>query len=110
MLTENDLLEKESIDLYEYLAMTASKVDQLNSEETLLEAFKMYDVDGNGEISATELRFVLSNCFGVKINKQQAEDLISAADEDGNGQVNYEEFVKITRWPIFKDILSGEHK
>ena len=45
----------------------------------------MYDVDGNGEISATELRFVLTNCFGVKITKQQAEDLIVAADEDGNG-------------------------
>ena len=50
--------------------MTASKVDQLNSEETLLEAFKMYDIDGNGEISATELRFVLTNCFGVRITKQ----------------------------------------
>ena len=49
--------------------------------------------DGNGFISAAELRHVMTN-LGEKLSEQEVEEMIREADVDGDGQINYDEFVK----------------
>ena len=49
--------------------------------------------DGNGFISVAELRYVMAN-LGEKLTDDEVEEMIRDADIDGDGQVNYEEFVK----------------
>ncbi|TSN57777.1 Potassium channel subfamily K member 13 [Bagarius yarrelli] len=47
------------------------------------------DMDGNGYISAAELRHVMTN-LGEKLTDEEVDEMIREADIDGDGQVNYE--------------------
>jgi Ca2+-binding EF-hand superfamily protein len=49
-----------SIDFPEFLTMMARKMKDTDSEEEIMEAFKVFDKDNNGQISAAELRHVMS--------------------------------------------------
>jgi len=64
-----------------------------DTEEELIEAFKVFDRDGNGFISAAELRHVMTN-LGEKLTDEEVDEMIREADVDGDGQINCEEFVK----------------
>lgn len=47
-----------------------------------------------GFISAAELRHVMTN-LGEKLTDEEVDEMIREADVDGDGQINYEEFVKM---------------
>jgi hypothetical protein len=72
----------------------ARKMKDTDSEEEIKEAFKVFDKDGNGFISAAELRHVMTN-LGEKLTEDEVDEMIREADVDGDGQINYEEFVKM---------------
>jgi calmodulin len=65
-----------------------------DSQEEIQEAFKVFDKDGNGYISAAELRHVMTS-LGEKLTEEEVDEMIREADVDGDGQINYEEFVKM---------------
>ena len=46
-----------TIDFPEFLTMMARKMKDTDSEEEIREAFRVFDKDGNGYISAAELRY-----------------------------------------------------
>ncbi|XP_044472049.1 calmodulin-like protein 12 isoform X1 [Mangifera indica] len=75
------------------------------SEEELKEAFKLFDKDQNGFISAAELRLFMTN-LGEKMTDEEVKELIQEADVDGDGQVNYDEFVRVMLEGVVKDISS----
>ncbi|RYZ89307.1 MAG: hypothetical protein EOP04_07185 [Proteobacteria bacterium] len=52
------------------------------------------DRDNNGFISAAELRHIMTN-LGEKLSDEEVDEMIREADIDGDGQINYEEFVKM---------------
>ncbi|KAM0007038.1 putative EF-hand domain-containing protein [Helianthus debilis subsp. tardiflorus] len=58
------------------------------------EAKGSVSTDQNGSISASELRHVMTN-LGEKLNDEEVDETIREADVDGDGQINYEEFVKV---------------
>ncbi|XP_069122988.1 calmodulin-like isoform X2 [Argopecten irradians] len=80
-----------TIDFEEFLHMMARKMKETDSEEDLREAFRVFDKDGNGYISAAELRHVMTN-LGEKLTDEEVDEMIKEADLDGDGMVNYEEF------------------
>ncbi|KAG6476111.1 hypothetical protein ZIOFF_065347 [Zingiber officinale] len=94
MVQEVDADGNGSIEFGEFLNLMSRKVKETNVEEELKEAFKVFDKDQNGFISATELRNVMIN-LGEKLTDEEVEKMIKEADLDGDGQVNYEEFVRM---------------
>ncbi|CAK9154281.1 unnamed protein product [Ilex paraguariensis] len=107
MINEVDADQNGTIDFSEFLNLMARKMkgtdsdDELeealkdtDSEEELKEAFKVFDKDQNGFISAAELRHVMTN-LGEKLTDEEVDEMIREADLDGDGQVNYEEFVRM---------------
>ena len=65
-----------------------------DSEEEIREAFRVFDKDGNGFISPAELRYVMTK-MGQELTDEEVDQMIQEADLDGDGQVNYREFVKM---------------
>ena len=63
-------------------------------EAELKEAFNVFDADGNGFISAQELMSVLNN-IGESVTDEEIDLMINEADLDGDGQMDWDEFVKI---------------
>ena len=81
---------------------TEHKVDMAGANETeLKEAFKLFDVDGDGLISAEELTSLISK-VGGEMADAEAKALIHAADKDGNQGIDFNEFAK------FWETLHGE--
>lgn len=48
----------------------------------------MFDRNGDGFISAPELRLVMTN-LGEKLTDEEVDDMIREADLDGDGVVSY---------------------
>ncbi|XP_022334727.1 neo-calmodulin-like isoform X1 [Crassostrea virginica] len=94
MINEVDYDESGTIDFDEFLQMMARKMRDTDTTEELKEAFKVFDKDGNGFISASELRHVMKS-LGERLTDEEVDEMIKEADLDGDGQVNYEEFVKM---------------
>jgi calcium-dependent protein kinase len=71
------------------LTMAAANRRLLAKEERLWKLFSQLDADGSGTVSAVELK--------AQLGSVDADDMIAEIDEDGDGQVNYEEFLVMWR-------------
>jgi calmodulin len=94
MINEVDSDGNGTIDFPEFLSLMARKMRDTDTEEELIEAFKVFDRDQNGFISAAELRHIMTN-LGEKLTDEEVDEMIREADVDGDGQINYEEFVRM---------------
>ncbi|KAJ2809662.1 hypothetical protein FBU31_008158, partial [Coemansia sp. 'formosensis'] len=96
MINEVDKDGNGTIDFGEFLSLMARQSSDNNEEEELKEAFRVFDKDGNGLISAAELRHVLTN-LGERLTEEEVGEMIHEADVNGDGQIDYDEFVKMMR-------------
>ncbi|XP_066924247.1 uncharacterized protein [Clytia hemisphaerica] len=94
MINEVDIDGNGTIDFLEFLGMMARKMRSTDAEEEIKEAFRVFDKDGNGYISSVELRHIMTT-LGEKLTNEEVEEMIKEADMDGDGTINYEEFVKM---------------
>ncbi|KAH6558451.1 hypothetical protein KP509_1Z063000 [Ceratopteris richardii] len=94
MTREADPSGKGTIDFNTFLPLMARKMKDTDSEEELKEAFKVFDKERNGFISAAELRHVMTN-LGEKLTDEEVDEMVREAGIDPEGQVNYNDFVKM---------------
>lgn len=90
MDTDND----GSINFQEFSIMMADKMKNIDTEEDIIEAFKVFDMEKKGYITVHELRHIMTN-LGEKFTEQEVNDMMREADGDGDGKINYADFVKI---------------
>jgi hypothetical protein len=83
-----------TIDFPEFLTLMARKMKDTDSEEDILEAFRVFDKDCNGLISAAELPHIMST-LGEKLTDDEIDEMLQEADIDGDGYINYENFVRM---------------
>ncbi|EOD33609.1 calmodulin [Emiliania huxleyi CCMP1516] len=96
MINEVDTEGNGTIDFPDFCTLMARKMKDTDSEEELKEAFRVFDKDGSGFISAAELRHIMTNLAGAeKLTNEQVDEMLREAAIDGDGQMNYEEFVKV---------------
>merc|ERR1711909_116097 len=65
----------------------------------LQEAFKLFDMDGDGMITKDELKKLVEK-VGGKMTEGEAKGLIHQADKDGNESIDFSEFSKL--WAAIK--------
>ena len=87
IMNEVDIDKNGTIDYNEFVLATINKQKLLNKEK--LEAtFKMFDKDGNGTISADEIKSVL----GKAVNEKILDDMIKEVDMNNDGEISLIEF------------------
>jgi len=77
----------------EFQAAVAPLYDR--SSAALRRSFDHFDTDGSGTISTEELERMLCKLGLAEEGDQVAVRMIRAADEDGDGQVSFEEFISL---------------
>ncbi|CAI7917487.1 unnamed protein product [Closterium sp. NIES-54] len=65
----------------------------LSQRQEALNAFRVFDINGDGKISPAELALVLERLSRTETVCVSVSELIRAADVDGDGLVDFEEFV-----------------
>nr|QDR50986.1 neo calmodulin like [Manduca sexta] len=94
MVKEVDQDGNGTIEFNEFLQMMSKKMRGADGEDELREAFRVFDKNNDGLISSVELRHVMTN-LGERLSEEEVDDMIREADLDGDGMVNYDEFVTI---------------
>ena len=73
-----------------FLTVIQQKTHAREQEEEIREAFKAFDEDGNGVISASEIKEVMANLMGETLSDKEVAEMVKEADKDGDGLINYE--------------------
>merc|ERR1712179_184719 len=94
LVLEVDIDGNGTIEFEEFLSMMKQKAHEVDEEADLREAFKIFDCDKDGYISMKELKKV-ANMLGTMLTKEEVEEFMAAADSDGNGKLDYDEFCKM---------------
>jgi len=78
--------------------MGATSVD-VNDSFKLRKVFDKIDLDGGGTIDRNELKTALQTQLGKPaISESEVNSMMSIADTDGNGSLNFQEFASIARF------------
>ncbi|XP_056639301.1 calmodulin-like [Diorhabda sublineata] len=83
-----------NIDFPEFLTFMGRQMKNIKDEEELREAFRIFDKDGTGYISAKELHHIITH-LGEPLSRTQVNRMMIDADTDEDGQINYEDFVTL---------------
>merc|ERR1712110_1192173 len=59
-------------------------------------AFDMFDTDGSGDISCTELVSVMTQ-LGKAASEEDARAMIQTVDENGDGEIDFREFINMMK-------------
>lgn len=76
-------------------------------EKELRDAFRVFDKHNRGYITASDLRAVLQ-CLGEDLSEEEIEDMIKEVDVDGDGRIDFYEFVNALGEPGNDDSYDDE--
>jgi len=74
----------------------AKKQTELTPEQKteIKEAFELFDTDGSGSIATQELK-VAMKALGFEANQKEIDKLIHGVDDDGDGEMDYDDFERM---------------
>ncbi|CEI99784.1 Putative EF-hand protein [Rhizopus microsporus] len=64
------------------------------SSQEFIQGFQVFDKEGDGYISAGELRYVLTN-LGEKLTDEEVNELLKEVEVGKDGRINYVDFVTV---------------
>ena len=94
MIKEVDLNSDGKIELDEFITLMARNSPDTQTEDEVINAFRVFDKEGNGLIATAELKHIMMT-IGDKMTEAEADEMIHEADIDDDGVINYEEFVRM---------------
>ena len=94
LIEEHDSDRDGKIEFNEFLQIILKYAKDTDIEDELIEAFKVFDKEGNGLIPSSEFKHIMLT-LGERLSDDDVEEMIKEADYRGEGFINYKEFVKI---------------
>ena len=89
MLVEVDEDQNGTIEIDEFKKMLEKMME--DSDDLVIEAFKVFDKDQDGKITHKEFMQVM-NQLGENVTEEEMEQIYKDADEDNNGYITFDEF------------------
>lgn len=86
--------DEQVIDFSKFLDIMSQFPKDLDSMEEIREAFRVFDKDGKGTISAAELKHVMTT-LAERLTDQEWDEMIEEVDIDDDGQIDYEQFINL---------------
>jgi calmodulin len=71
----------------EFLNLMSQTVKETDTEQELVNAFRVFDKDNSGTISTEELRNVLRS-LGENLTDAELDEMIKLADKNGDGHID----------------------
>ncbi|XP_063715392.1 neo-calmodulin-like [Symsagittifera roscoffensis] len=81
--------------------LTPQQVDEFRQH------FRIFDKDGDGTISTAELGTVMRN-LGQTPTEEELHDMINEVDKDGNGEIDFEEFLEMMAGKMHAPTIDDE--
>ena len=78
-------------------ALDVELMSEGDADEMLENAFKVFDTDGSGKLSAVELKDVLTRVGETALSEADALEVIQKADVNGDGELDIAEFIKLMK-------------
>ena len=98
MMRMLDIDGHDDVNLDQFLTMAAlCEYGEELSELQTKQIFRAFDSDGNGVLSADELKQIWSIAASnntKQVSDEEMDEMIKAMDANGDGQIDYEEFAK----------------
>jgi len=80
----------------DFLNLMSEKISDKGTKEEILKAFRLFDNDQTGRISFKNLKRVAVE-LGENLTDEELKEMILEADQDNDGEVNQEEFLRIMK-------------
>ena len=77
-----------------FLILLKNKLENQDSEEDIINEFRKLDKNGNGKITESDLRNLMSK-YENPLSNEEIEEIIQEANVDSNGEIDYVNFTKI---------------
>ena len=89
-LTSNE--NETDISIKDFVSLINSRMKNVESEEEILEMFKIFDKKGSGKVSINDIRSVLEDDIDEPVSQQELEDLMFTWDKNKDGYLDFSEF------------------
>lgn len=93
LVNEIDQDGNHEIDFQEFLTLMARQADTRDSAQEIIEAFKVFDKNGDGYISLSELKQVF-NSIGEKLSDEELEAMFNEVS-NGSGRISVADFASL---------------
>ena len=94
MIGEIDADGSGVVEFDEFLRLMQRRMRDTDTEEEMVEAFKVFDRDGDGLISLNELKLVMRQ-IGEPLSERDCQDIITSGDRDNDNKLNFDEFIRM---------------
>lgn len=88
--------ESDVITLEQFVTIMSEKIADKGAKEEILKAFRLFDDDQTGKISFKNLQRVAHE-LGENLTEEELKEMIQEADQDKDGEVNQDEFLRIMK-------------
>ena len=85
---------KKTIDFPKFFKMVEDTIDNTCNDDDVISAFRVFDRNRSGFIPAADLREIMRN-LDQKLTENEMNEIIKMADIDGDGRIDYEEFIQM---------------
>jgi len=95
MKTQDAALDMDrTVDINFFIRIAASKLKEIEKSK---HAFRLFDSDGKGFITAGDLKRAANELQGDSMTDEELQEMIDEVDSEGNGIVNQDDFFRVMR-------------
>ncbi len=85
---------KKEITFPDFLDLMTAKISDTDSRDDVMKVFKIFDQDSTNFITIENLRQVAQE-LGETMSEEELTEMITRADSDGDGKINFEDFFTV---------------